>query len=188
MTAASKREQIIDGALRLFTNKGFTATGVDEIIEETSVSKKTLYKHFRSKDELVLATLRKRDELFRNHMMRELDKLSISPHARLLSIFDVVGKWLQEETFVGCIFINASAEYSDPEHSSRIFCAEHKRLMRDYIHGIAVEAGAEDPKELSKQLNLLIQGSIVNAHVEGDRHAACIAKEMAQVFIHRALK
>ena len=186
MPAISKREQIITEALRLFYQNGFNATGVDRIITEAGVSKKTLYNHFRSKDELVLATLRKRDELFRNNLMRETERLASTPRERLLTIFDAVGAWFQEKGFSGCMFINAAAEFPDAADPCRILSAEHKRLVCDYIRGLAEQAGAKDPGELSKQLNLLIEGAIVCAYVGADKGAAERAKTMAKVFLNQA--
>ncbi|MBV1921429.1 MAG: TetR family transcriptional regulator [Pseudomonadales bacterium] len=187
MPAISKREQIISEALRLFYQNGFNATGVDKIITEAGVSKKTLYNHFRSKDELVLATLRKRDELFRNNLMRETERLASTPRERLLAIFDVVGAWFQEKGFSGCMFINAAAEFPDTADPCRILSAEHKRLVCDYIRDLAEQAGANNPNELAKQLNLLIEGAIVCTYVGADDSSADRAKEMAKVFLHNAL-
>lgn len=187
MPAISKREQIVTEALKLFYRDGFTATGVDKIISEAKVSKKTLYNHFKSKDELILATLRKRDEMFRNNLMRETERQGSSPREQLLAIFDVVGDWFREKTFSGCMFINASAEFSDADNPSHIISAEHKRLVCEYIRSIAAEAGAADPEELAKRLNLLIEGAIVDAHVCGNKKAAERAKKMAGVFIDMAL-
>jgi len=187
MPAISKREQIVSEALKLFYQHGFTATGVDKIITEAKVSKKTLYNHFKSKDELVLATLRKRDEMFRNNLMRETERRGESPRAQLLALFDVVGDWFNEKTFSGCMFINAAAEFSDADNPSHIISAEHKRLVCEYIRGIASEAGASNPDELAKQINLLIEGAIVDAHVCGNKSAADRAKRMAEVFVNIAL-
>jgi AcrR family transcriptional regulator len=184
MPAISKREQIINQALSLFYQHGFNATGVDKIISEAGVSKKTLYHHFRSKNELVLATLRKRDELFRNNMMRETERLASTPKDRLLAIFDVMGNWFKEDSFSGCMFINASAEFSDLKDPCHILCAEHKRLVCDYLYNLGKQAQAKDPEELAKQLNLLIDGAIVNAHVEGDIESAVRAKTMAGYIIN----
>jgi len=187
MPAVSKREQIISQALTLFYQNGFNATGIDKIIKEAGVSKKTLYNHFRSKDELVLATLRKRDELFRNNLMRETERLALAPQDRLLALFDVVGDWFNEVSFSGCMFINASAEFSGSDNPNHMVCAEHKRLVRDYIKTLAEQAGAKDPEELANQLNMIIEGAIVNAHVEGNKDAAKRAKKMGAVFISLAL-
>jgi len=188
MPAISKREQIITEALKLFYQHGFNATGIDRIISEAGVSKKTLYNHFRSKEELVLATLRKRDELFRNNLMREVERLAGTPIEKILAIFDVIDNWFHEKNFSGCMFINASAEFSEAENPSHMLCAEHKRLVTEYIKELAVQAKMKEPEILAKQLNLLIEGAIVTAHVEGDKKAAERAKEMAGVFIALAIE
>lgn len=183
MPALSKREQIITEALKLFYQNGFNATGIDRIISEAGVSKKTLYNHFRSKEELVLATLRKRDELFRNNLMREVERLADTPTEKILAIFDVIGNWFHEKNFSGCMFINASAEFSKADNPSHMLCAEHKRLVTEYIKELSVQAKMKEPGKLAKQLNLLIEGAIVTAHVEGDKSAAVRAKEIAKMLI-----
>jgi len=185
--AVSKRELIITEALKVFYKNGFKATGVDRVIKECGVSKKTLYNHFRSKDELVLATLRKRDELFRHHLVRETERLASEPKARLLAIFDVLNDWFKSDNFSGCMFINASAEYPDKTDPCRVLCAEHKRLVWHYFKDLAEQAGASDALELAKQLSILVEGAIVCTYVEGDEGAGARAKRMGNVFIEQAL-
>ena len=184
---SSKREQIVDAALRLFYQHGFNATGVDRIITEAKVSKKTLYSHFKTKDELILATLRKRDELFRNNLMRETEKKAQSPRDRLLAVFDVMTDWFNEKGFSGCMFINAVAEFGPQDNPNHQLAAEHKRLVVDYIRGLADAAGADAPEALAHELNLLIEGAIVYAHVLGDKLAAERAREMGKTFIEQRL-
>ena len=186
MPALSKREQIVTEALKLFYRDGFNATGVDRISAEAGVSKKTLYNHFKSKDELVLATLRKRDGLFRNRIMRETERLGATPRERLLTLFDAHDLWFREKSFSGCMFINAAAEFSAQDHPSHLLCAEHKRLVRDYICELAEQAGVGNPQLLAMQLNLLLDGAIVEAHVSGNTQAAKLAKSMAAVFVKNA--
>jgi AcrR family transcriptional regulator len=188
MPAVSKREQIVTEALKLFYQNGFNATGVDRICAVAGVSKKTLYNHFKSKDELVLATLRLRDESFRNKFMRETERLASTPRERLLTLFDALGAWFAEKEFSGCMFINASAEFSAQDDPNHIISAEHKRLVRDYIRELAEQAGARDPQALAEQLNLLAEGAISEAHVSGNTNAAMVAKSMAAVFVARALE
>lgn len=187
MPPASKRDLIVNEALKLFYRNGFHATGVDRIIAQAGVSKKTLYSHFRTKDELILATLRKRDEMFRNKMMRETERRAESPEECLLTVFDFLADWFHEEDFSGCMFINASAEFADQDNPSHMACAEHKRLVAEYICQQAELAGAKDPQALSHEINLLMEGAIVYAHVMGDKGAAARAKEMARVFVERQL-
>lgn len=186
MPAVSKREQIVSEALKLFYQNGFNATGVDKIAKVAGVSKKTLYNHFKSKDELVLATLRKRDEMFRNRIMRETEKLGATAEQRLLTIFDAHDAWFRERDFSGCMFINAAAEYSSQDDPCHVVSAEHKRLVRDYIRDLAEQAGVNNPDHLALQLNLLLEGAIVDAHVSGYTDSAKLAKTMAEVFVRLA--
>lgn len=186
LPAVSKREIIVSTALELFYQHGFHATGIDKIIAQARVSKKTLYNHFTSKDELILATLRLRDELFRNNIIRETEQLTSIPQERLLSIFDAHATWFNSKNFSGCMFINAAAEFSSQKNPNHIMCAEHKKLLKDYLEHLAIQAELKDPYLVASQINLLLEGSIVEAHVSNNKNAVYIAKEMAEVFISKA--
>jgi len=94
-TGSSKREQLIKTALELFAKNGIHATGIDTIVEHSGVTKKTLYAHFRSKEELVLAVLRQYDELARNEFMRQVESGGKTPRARLLAVFDFAERWFR---------------------------------------------------------------------------------------------
>lgn len=185
--ASAKRDQLIDTALRVFYRDGFHATGVDRIIEEAGVARMTLYKHFKSKDELILAALRRRDENFRNWFMRSVERLGATPRERLLAVFDTLGDWFAEETFSGCMFINASAEYADPDDPIHRASAEHKLLLLNFLRDLTAAAGAADPDGLADGLMLLMEGAIVMAYVAGDRQAARRARASADVLIREAL-
>lgn len=187
MPSPSKREQIIDVALNLFYQGGFNATSVDKIVAASGVTKKTLYAHFKSKDELMLATLRHRDERFRNYFMRETERLGRTPRQKLEVIFDVADAWFNSGDFSGCLFINASAEFGAPDNPCHAVSAEHKRLMYEYVRGLAAAAGANAPAKLAEALSFLMNGAIVHAYVCGDKKAALKAKKMAQMFIAQAL-
>jgi AcrR family transcriptional regulator len=188
MSQPSKREQIIDVALGLFYKDGFNATGVEKIRETANVSKKTLYNHFKSKDELILTVLRRRDEQFRNGFMRGVEKFGKTPTESLEAIFDAANEWFNDKDFCGCMFINASAEFTDADNPCHIVAAEHMRLMKDYIKGLAEKADAKNPNELAEQLFLLMVGATVKAHVSGDKSAALKAKKMAKVFIEQGIQ
>ena len=187
MSTSSKREQIIDVALRLFYQDGFNATGVEKIRETANVSKKTLYNHFKSKDELILTVLRRRDEQFRNNFMRAVERLGSTPEEHLEAVFDAADEWFNSKDFYGCMFINASAEFTLATDPCHVVCAEHKRLVYEYIKSLAEKASVNNAAELSEQINILIEGAIVHAHVSGDKDAAQKAKKMGVVFIKDAL-
>lgn len=184
--ASSKREQLVETALNLFSKEGFHATGIDRILAESGVAKMTLYNHFKSKDELILAALRLRDERFRNAFMQNVEKKTSDPTDRLLAIFEVMGEWCSSNGFCGCTFINASAEFSgkdDPIHQA---AAEHKRLLLNYIRKLTAAADVENSDELAEQLCLLMDGAIVTVQVTGDCKLAMCARSAAEVLIKAA--
>jgi AcrR family transcriptional regulator len=185
--ASIRRDHLVDTALTLFSRYGFHATGIDRILSESGVAKMTLYKHFKSKDELILAALRRRDELHRNWFMREVEKLATTPRDRLVALFTALEAWFKSEEFSGCCFINATAEYAaqdDPIHAA---AAEHKRLIRSYVREQAMAAQAKDPDELTNQLMLLMEGAIVSAQITGEAVPAQQARAAAEVLINQAV-
>jgi AcrR family transcriptional regulator len=191
MVADSRREHLVETALRLFYTHGFHATGIDKILAEAGVAKMTLYKHFRSKDELILAALRRRDELFRNWLMGAMEHAASDPRERLLAMFEALDDWFNERAlgtlgFHGCAFIKASSEFDDADHPVHRACAEHKRMIVDYLTGLAAAAGAADPAALAEQLALLKEGAIVTAQVRGATNAAQQAKFIAQTMVDAA--
>jgi AcrR family transcriptional regulator len=187
MAASPRRDELVDRALELFYRHGFHATGIDRVLAEAGVAKMTLYKHFRSKDELILAALRRRDERFRTWFMREVERRGRSARERLLVVFDILQAWFQSREFRGCMFVHAAAEFHDLDDPIHAAASEHKRLIRDFLGQLAREAGAADPGRLAGALNLLFEGAIAVAHVAGDDRAASDARRTAEVLIEGAL-
>lgn len=185
--ASSRRDHLVDTALELFYRDGYHATGIDKILAESGVAKMTLYKHFKSKDELILAALRRRDERFRNWFMRAVERLGRTPRGRLLAIFDAVEEWYSNQECSGCMFINASAEFARHDDPIHAVAAEHKRLMLGYIRDLATAAGAENPEELAQNLMLLREGAVVLIQVTGKLDAARQARKAAAILVNQAL-
>lgn len=184
---ASRREQLVESAARLFGRHGYHATGIDRILAEAGVAKMTLYKHFGSKDELILAALRTRDQWFRNHVARELARRTDDPAERLILVFDVIDEWCNGPEFNGCMFVNAAAEFSDPEDPIHAAAAEHKRLFTAYLREQADAAGARDPAALAERLALLIEGVFATANVRGPDGVATRARELGRLVVRDAL-
>jgi len=182
-----RREHLIETAARLFNEHGYHATGIDRILAESGVAKMTLYNHFRSKDELILAVLRRRDETFRNRLIRAAEDLAETPRERLLAIFDVLGEWFRSKDFHGCMFINASAEFGAPDSAIRAASCEHKRLLTRYVEGLAEAAGARDPAALAGAIMLLVEGAIVSAQINCDCAPAEQAKRAAATLVAAAI-
>ncbi len=183
----SRREHLVDTALELFSREGYHATGIDKILAKAGVAKMTLYNHFKSKDELILAALRRRDEQFRNWFMRDVERRGRTPRGRLLAVFDTLGAWFDNPKFSGCSFINASAEFGSPDDPIHGACAEHQHLVLGYLTELARAAGAKDPERLAESLMLLMEGAIVLRHVACRRDSARKARAAADVLVQQAL-
>jgi AcrR family transcriptional regulator len=188
MSTSKRREHLIDTAIVLFAERGYHATGIDTILDKSGVSKKTLYRHFRSKDELILAALKKYDGLFRNGFMRQVKASAETPRERLLAVFDVAESWFGQNNFYGCMFINAIGEYSETEAPIRQACKDFKAMMLSFIQELCKEAEVPNPAGLAEELMLLFEGATVTAQVSQNRsRAAQVAKGAAAVLIERAL-
>ncbi|RME99179.1 MAG: TetR family transcriptional regulator, partial [Alphaproteobacteria bacterium] len=185
MAVSAKRERLIETAMRLFYTQGFHATGIDTIISEAGVARMTLYKHFKSKNDLILAVLQRRDEEFRAWFKSAVDASARRPRDKLLALFDVLEDWFTgkafpEVGFAGCAFINACAEFAAADNPAHQMAAKHKRLLQDYVTNIARQARAPDPEGLAGDLMLLAEGAIVTMQVSRDAKAAQQAKRIAQ--------
>ena len=185
--SASKREELVEKALESFYRGGFHAIGMDRLAKETGVSKTAIYKHFRTKDDLILATLRLRDEQFRNWLIRRIEALADEPRARLLAIFDALDEWFAEPGFRSCMFIKASSEFQTRGEPIHTMSAEHKHLLARYFEELARVAGAPDPADLARQLLVIKEGAIVLAHLHDPTQAARDAGALARVAIEAAI-
>jgi len=183
----NKRDELVRNALQVFYRDGFHATGMDKLVVETGVSKTSMYKHFRTKEELILAALQLRDENFRNDFKRRIEELADTPAGQLIASFDALGEWFNEDGFRGCMFIKAGAEYQNQDHPIHVQAAEHKRLLLDYFKELARKAGARNPETLGCQIMLLQEGAIVAAVFLNTCEPAQDAKVAAQALLDGAL-
>lgn len=179
----NKRAELVQKALLLFYRNGFHATGMDLVAKETGVSKTSIYKHFRTKDELILAVLRLRDENFRNWLFRRMEELADTPRGQLLAMFDALEEWFLEDGFKGCMFIKASAEFQDPNDAINAQSYAHKRLLADHFEDLARQAGAKEPRTIARQMLLLKEGAIVIAAMSHSEEAAGEAKAVAELLL-----
>lgn len=179
----SKRDELVRKSLAVFYRDGFHATGMDALVAETGISKTTMFKHFRTKDDLILAVLRYRDETFRNWFLRKLDECDLPPKDKLLAVFDILKEWFEEPDFRGCMFIKASAEFQDPGHPAYCQSTEHKRMLLAAFKNLAERAHARQPELLARQLLLLKEGAIVAAQMGFDPDPSVAAKDAAALLI-----
>jgi len=182
---ADTRGRILAAATRLFYRQGIRAVPMDGVAEEAGVTKRTLYYHFDSKDDLVVAYLRHVSDRVRGAHLDAATRRGHGPRERLLAVFDDLEERFQHEKFRGCPFINAAAELADSE-PARAAAATHKEGVRKWFEGSLVELGVPDPEALSEQLMLLTDGAISTWLVRRDPRAARWARAAAAVLIDLA--
>ena len=183
---ASARERIDQTAYELFSRHGIRAVGVDTISARSGVAKMTLYRHYPSKDDLALAFLRRREELWtRSWLQQEVERRAQAPGERLLAIFDVFDKWFRRSDFEGCSFAKVLLEHSDQGHPVRKAAEAHIETIRAFLRRLAADAGVRDPDAFARQLQIAMMGSIIAAYA-GDRDAALRAKELGALLLARA--
>ncbi len=175
------RETLLDTAEKLIYQGGIHATGIDLLVKTSGVARKSIYKHFGTKDDLTVEALRRRDIRWMQWYRDEVDKAPTSGE-RLLNLFSVLGAWFASEGFRGCAFINTSGETGDPLDPVRLLAKEHKQKLLDYLVELCEAHGIEVPLVVARQLLILIDGAITVALVMGDHGAAdnaqCVARKL----------
>jgi AcrR family transcriptional regulator len=181
--ASNPRERLISAAYELFSYHGVQAVGVDAIIERSGVSRQTMYRHFASKQDLVLAFLERREELWtRDWLIAESTRRGKTPAERLLAIFDVFDEWFRAPHFEGCSFINVMVEHPGGIHPIHRAAAAYMANIRNYVEHLAREAGIPDAESFAREWHIVMKGSIIAAG-EGDRDAAIRGKKVAELLL-----
>jgi len=181
--SSSGRERLSQAAYELFSRDGTQSVGIDAVIAHAGAAKMTLYRNFRSKDELILDFLRRREQLWtRDWLQAEAQKRGHTPQARLLAIFEVFGEWFADPDFDGCAFLTTMIEIKDPESPVRQASVQHLANIREFIKALAAEAGIADTDAFARQWHILMKGSIMAAH-EGDLAAARRARGLGVLLL-----
>jgi AcrR family transcriptional regulator len=159
------------------------AVGVDTIIDRSEVAKMTMYRHFGSKDELVLEVMQRRELLWTEAWLaEEVRRRADRPAEQLLTIFDVFDEWFRKRTFEGCLFINVLLEIDDRRSPLHRASRRHLAKIRDLIASFAADAGIADPDSFAREWHILMKGSIIAA-TEGDPDAAARAKAIGRLVL-----
>src|ERR1700730_6175186 len=181
-TGVSTRERILDASYELFSRRGIRAVGVNEVIERAGVATATLYRHFPSKDALVLAFLQLREQRWTKDFVEAgAINRGADPEERLLAIFDVFDDWFHRDDFEACSFINVLLEMGS-QHPAGDASVEYLDHIRSIVRRFADEAGLRDTESFARSWHIVMNGSIVSA-AEGDVEAARRGKAMARLLI-----
>ncbi|SDS39047.1 DNA-binding transcriptional regulator, AcrR family [Friedmanniella luteola] len=165
---SAARERILATASRLFYGVGIRAVGVDRVIAESEVARMTFFRHFPSKDDLVVAFLDRRVELARDELAQLRETAGAEwPRAVLAWVADGVATARETEGFRGCEFINTAAEFCDPDHPVRTIAAQHRAWIRDQMREALTELGHPTPASTAEQLLMLRTAAVIAASLEG---------------------
>lgn len=173
------RQRILETADRLFYQAGIRAVGIDRIIDEAKVAKMSLYKHFPSKDDLILEVLKYREEnvleFFRSAMERH-GKKAKSP---LRAFFAALKDFFESPGFRGCPFQNAAVELADPAHPGSEFVRGHKQRFSAFLRELVEESVGKSAAKLAPAVSILVEGALVTAVIQGKPDAADVARDAA---------
>ncbi|MGC2241418.1 MAG: TetR/AcrR family transcriptional regulator [Acidimicrobiia bacterium] len=170
-TEPSVRERILETAQRLFYRDGFRAVGIDTIIAEAGVAKMSLYRHFPSKDDLIVAYLEESNRQYWEWLDGAVADIT-DPLDKLVGMFGAIEKLATSPECLGCTFQGTAAEFPDQDHPGHQVALAHKKRVRDRFAQLAREAGLRDPHELGNQLLLLMDGAWVAARMYGPANPA----------------
>jgi AcrR family transcriptional regulator len=160
------RERVLQTAAGLFYERGFHAVGVDLIIERAGVAKTTLYRHFPSKDDLIVAYLGDANTRFWSWFDGTVDT-DLPPREQLVSLFEAVAKLATGPACLGCTFQVTAAEFPDGRHPGHATALAHKQAVRTRLRELATAADAPEPTALADGLLLLMDGAFAAARMYG---------------------
>lgn len=170
------RERLVRAAQQLFHAEGVRAVGVERLLAESGVGRASFYRHFASKDDLVVTVLRGYDESFRSWLARWVKEHGGGP----LAVFDALAERFTSDSFRGCTSINTMVEIADTQAVAHQVAAAHKLAVIDYFDELLVADGRDDHAELAEQLMLLVDGALVTALRERTAAPAIRARVIAE--------
>ncbi len=169
------RDRLIAVGIELFYRHGFAAVGIDQILSTAGVTKTTFYKHFESKDDLMVAAVQRRDEWELAAWGRAIKKLAGDELANYpLAMLDVLDVWFNDADYLGCMFTNAAVEFPNPHDPVHQAASAHKRKVRDTWRDIAVAVGAQaqDAETFADCFCALLEGALILRHTQARNDAA----------------
>ena len=180
------KQRILETADRLFYQDGIRAVGIDRIIAEAGVAKMTLYTHFPSKDDLILAALQYREECVQEFFRSAMERHGKRTKDKLRAFFAAFKEWLASPGFRGCAFQNAAVELADPAHAGTQFVRDYKRRFATVLRGFVEESVGNKAAKLAPAIFLLVEGASVTAAIQGTADVADVARDTALKLVEEA--
>jgi AcrR family transcriptional regulator len=173
------RQRILETADRLFYQDGIRAVGIDRIIAEANVAKMSLYKHFPSKDDLILAVLQYREQGVLEFFRSAIERYGKKTKSPLRAFFAALKEWFETPGFRGCPFQNAAVELADPTHPGAQFVRGHKQRFSAFLQGVVEETVGKVAANVAPAVTILVEGAVVTAVIQGNPDAADVARDAA---------
>ncbi len=190
---SAKRTELLDAAEQLFATHGFGAVGIQQVLQEAGVARRTLYLQFGSKQDLVVAVLERLDRRWRERTTAYVNQEATTARGRLTAVFAALRDDVERPDFPGCVFARAAAEYGparsrgDDLHPARAAAVAHQAWVRDWLTRLADEAGVDQPRTLALQLGTLFDGTMACAQVKPCPQALDAAIDAAEMLIDAGL-
>ncbi len=181
------KDKVFQTAARMFYQHGYRAIGVDTLTAESGIGKMTLYRHYPTKDDLIIAYLKDSNDLFWNNF-EQITKDAPTAREKLLAFFDGLQEYVQSPSCYGCPFLNVATEYPETDYLGHEVAIEHKQSVRVKFRQLAKEAGAVSPDILADQLFLLMDGAYMASRMFGTKNPAAHLAKAAQVLVDSALR
>ncbi|OAM51591.1 TetR family transcriptional regulator [Methylovorus sp. MM2] len=188
MSILNMRSKILAVASGLFEERGIHASGVDTIIAESGIAKATLYKHFPSKNQLIMAFLQDKSEKFYAWLDGKLSSKNVSPRESLIELCELIEQWLSNPDSHGLPFHIASVEFPAPEHPVNQYSVTLAKELQAYLAKMATNAGVKDAETLSQQLTIIFEGAALVERLSPGSGAAKRAKEAALTLVRASVK
>jgi len=179
------RERLLKAADELFYAEGINSVGIDRVIERADVARASLYSTFGSKDGLIRGYLERRMEIL-TERLRAAAEAQADPREALLSVFGVQAATFARPGFQGCAFNRAAAEAA-PGSAAYEVPRAYRRWLRDFLAGLAAAAGAPDPDLLASQMQLLYDGAMLAASLDGNAGVSAAARAAAETLLDATL-
>lgn len=181
------KDKVFQTASRLFYQKGYRAIGVDTIAAESGIGKMTLYRHYPSKDELIVAYLQDSDRFFWSGF-EEITQEAPTAREKLLVFFESLQKYVTAPECYGCPFLNIATEYPEADHAGHQVALEHKESVRTKFRQLAKEMGAKKPDVLADQLYLLMDGAYMASRMFGTKNPAAHLADAARILVDTSMQ
>lgn len=181
-----KRELLLQTAEAIFSKEGFKGVSADRVLAEAGVAKMTLYKGFKSKNELICETLRRRGDRLAAHLERYIDAAGPRTEDQVLGLFDGMQDWSERSDFNGCYFVSALTEFSGSQSDIGEIARLYKKRFLDRLYSLCLPLDLARPNSVPRSIFLLIEGATVTHMSLGDKESYARAKAIAAQLLSKS--